>query len=275
MNILSLRTSERKGIAERSGRVKSGGERTGFARHFPVGRNAVFLCERKSNRQIGSEVRRKPFPATEKTVSAFFVFAGIDGDRPDLPQGEDMSRFRNLKRSLRIGLESEDWEERIVELDGISPRELTGPLFACLPLAAPVRDRAAEALGRAVARMAGESREEARNVVRRFMWHMNEESGNIGWGIPEAFGAVLAHNRKLAEEFGPILISYIRNTGKDDNFCDHAVLRRSCFAAVDRLLQAWPDFAGQARAPLQAGLLDEDSVCRELARNTLDRIGLF
>lgn len=186
-----------------------------------------------------------------------------------------MSRFLKSKKMLKAILEQDDWKARLVELDAFAPRELVGPLFSCLPLPDPIRERAAELLGNRVSLMAEENREEARNVVRRLMWHMNEESGNMGWGIPEAFGSVLAQNRNLANEFGAVLISYIRNTGKDDNYCDHPLLRRSCFAAVDRLVRTWPDFAAQARAPLQAGLLDTDSGCRAQARKTLAHLGLF
>ena len=186
-----------------------------------------------------------------------------------------MSRFRTTRMRLKNMLEQDDWKTRLVELEAVEPRELVGPLFSCLPLAVPVRDRAAELLGTVVARMEEKNREEARNVVRRLMWHMNEESGNMGWGIPEAFGAVLAASRTLANEFGPVLISYIIDTGKDDNYCDHPLLRRSCFGAVDRLVRAWPEFAAKVRGPLQAGLLDPDSGCREQAGRTLARIGLF
>ena len=185
-----------------------------------------------------------------------------------------MPRFRNIKKKVREYLVAEDWEEQCGLLL-TAPRELVGPLFSCLPLPEPVRGRAAEMLGRAVALIASDKMEDARNIVRRLMWHMNEESGNIGWGIPEAFGAVLAHHRPLAGEFGSVLVSYIWHTGKDDNYCDHALLRRSCFNGVDMLLRAWPEFAPLARIPLQAGLLDEDPVCRESARAILSRIGMF
>lgn len=184
-------------------------------------------------------------------------------------------RFRTLKSSIRSRLESADWPAFAQELENVPPRELVGPLFACLPLGGEATDRAAAALGRAVSRMADEHMEEARNVIRRLMWHMNEESGNIGWGIPEAFAEVLAQHRRLGDEFHAILFSYITNTGKEDNFCDNAVLRRSCFRAVERLVLARPDLAPKARGPLQAGLRDEDPVCRDLAREALDKIGMF
>ncbi|MFQ9869079.1 MAG: hypothetical protein ACLRWP_20725 [Bilophila wadsworthia] len=60
-----------------------------------------------------------------------------------------------------------------------------GPLVFLSALGGEATDRAASAPGKAVSRMADEHIEEARNVVRRLMWHMNEESGNIGWGIPK------------------------------------------------------------------------------------------
>lgn len=184
-------------------------------------------------------------------------------------------RFRTLKSAVRSRLQAPDWPAFARELDAYPARELVGPLFACLPLGGEATDRAAAALGRAVSRLADEHIEEARNVIRRLMWHMNEESGNIGWGIPEAFGEVLAQNRRLADEFHSILFSYITNTGKEDNFCDNAVLRRSCYRAAERLALARPDLAPQARGPFQGGLRDEDPACREAAREALEKIGMF
>lgn len=184
-------------------------------------------------------------------------------------------RFRTLKTTIRTRLQEPGWDDFAKELDEVPSRELVGPLFSCLPLGGEATDRAASALGKAVSRMADEHIEEARNVVRRLMWHMNEESGNIGWGIPEAFAEILAQHRRLGDEFYPILNSYIIDTGKGDNFCDNNVLRRSCFRAVERFALARPDLASKARGPLQAGLRDEDSVCREIAREALGKIGMF
>ena len=79
----------------------------------------------------------------------------------------------------------------------------------------------------------------------------------------------------LGDEFYPILNSYVIDTGKGDNFCDNNVLRRSCFRAVERFALARPDLASKARGPLQAGLRDEDPVCREIAREALGKIGMF
>ena len=54
---------------------------------------------------------------------------------------------------------------------------------------------------------------------------MSEESGNIGWGIPEAFAECLAASPELAKTYHKILISYIVDLGFDDNYCDNDQLR--------------------------------------------------
>lgn len=182
--------------------------------------------------------------------------------------------FHAVKADLRRGLaeeREEDWLTSLARLEARPARELVNPLLACLPLGGRSTLRAAGALGRAVARMTEEDGlEDARNLVRRLMWQMNEESGNIGWGVPEAFAEILACQPRLAEEFHRILISYVRKTGRDDNYCDHAVLRRSCFRAVGRLAEARPDLAAAGRDALLAGLADdEDAACRQEAAAAL------
>lgn len=186
-----------------------------------------------------------------------------------------LPRFRALKSEIRTHLQSPHWNEYLAKLATLPPRELIGPLLSCLPLGGELTARAAVAFGQAVAALAEESLEDARNIVRRLMWHMNEESGNIGWGIPEAFAETLVKNRRLADEFHLVLFSYINHTGRDDNYCDYDELRRSCYRAVIRLAVARPDLASKARPLLQSGLLDPDPVCRDLAREGLGEIGLF
>ena len=185
-----------------------------------------------------------------------------------------MPRMRSTKQQLKQYLQSPQWRDHLEEIAAGGASHV-GPLFSFLLLGPQTMHRAAVALGLTTARLAEREPEAARNIIRRFMWHMNEESGNIGWGIPEAFAEILAQHRRLGDEFYPILNSYVIDTGKGDNFCDNNVLRRSCFRAVERFALARPDLASKARGPLQAGLRDEDPVCREIAREALGKIGMF
>ncbi len=182
-------------------------------------------------------------------------------------------RFRAIKIRLRRCLEEEqdeNWERCLSELEAHPPKELTNPLLSCLALGGRSTLRAAQALGRVAVRIVEEyGIEEGRNLLRRLMWQMNEESGNIGWGVPEAFAEILVHQAQLANEFHHILFSYILNTGKDDNYCDHAILRCSCFRAVGRVANSRPELAAKARKVLAAGLVDEDETCRTEAARIL------
>lgn len=182
-------------------------------------------------------------------------------------------RMRALKARLRPLLREDGWQ---AHLDAITACGLAavGPLISFLPLDPLTRHRAAVALGRVVSRIAAARPEEMRNVMRRLMWHMNEESGNIGWGIPEAFGEIAAACPQAGKEFHRVLISYIIELEKDDNFCDQDVLRRSCYWAIGRLAQSRPDLAAPARPWLRRGAaLDRDTVCRGMAAWALSCLG--
>jgi len=176
-----------------------------------------------------------------------------------------MSRIRANKILLREALGAPDWRERLERLTADAPRSFVGPLMSCLAQGGTQGGRAAAALGACVAAIAREAPEDARSIMRRFMWHMNEESGNLGWGIPQSMAETLARSALLAEEYSRVLLSYIHNTGREDNYVEYAPLRLSCYWAVGRLLQARPESAASALPLLRAGLQDEDTACRDMA----------
>lgn len=102
---------------------------------------------------------------------------------------------------------------------------------------ARVRWGAVAAAGRVVAEHGRNDMESARVIMRRLMWMLNDESGGIGWGVPEAMGAIMAENDRLADEFAPILLSYIR---PEANFLEHPVLQRGLLWGLGRLAKSRP-----------------------------------
>jgi hypothetical protein len=92
-------------------------------------------------------------------------------------------------------------------------------------------------MGAVVARLAEVSMESARVVMRRFMWNLNEESGGIGWGCPEAMGECMARSEQLADEYGCILISYL-HPGR--NYIENPALQEGVLWGVGRLAHARP-----------------------------------
>ncbi len=148
---------------------------------------------------------------------------------------------RALKKRIEALVQRGDSPGAMAEIHLYPPRAVINPLFGLLlSTDSRVRWNAVAAMGDIVSRMAQEDIESARVVLRRLMWQLNDESGGIGWGCPEAMGEILARNKKLAEEFAPIVISYIR---EDGNFLEYEPLQPGAIWAVGRLSGAWPDLA--------------------------------
>ncbi|MBO4317979.1 MAG: HEAT repeat domain-containing protein [Mailhella sp.] len=184
-----------------------------------------------------------------------------------------MPGFRRNKQNVRAALgaagTAAGWENVRSSL-GISHKELAAALFALLTEGGETARRAAEGMGFAVAGIhAHDGAEPAKNIVRRFIWHMNEESGNAGWGIPVAFAEVLAACPPLAEEYHTILLSYLLDLPGDSNYCDFAPLRSECYDAAELLLLRCPQYREPAKRFLADILADPDPSCREKARHLM------
>jgi hypothetical protein len=118
------------------------------------------------------------------------------------------------KRRISKLLESSDIEAVIHELRQLPASRVINPLIGALCSSnETVRWHAVTALGPIVADLADHDMEAARVVMRRFMWSLNDESGGIGWGAPEAMAEIMAAHDRLAEEYGHMLVAYMREDG--------------------------------------------------------------
>jgi hypothetical protein len=93
-------------------------------------------------------------------------------------------------------------------------------------------------MGRVVSRQAEEDMADARVIMRRLMWNLNDESGGIGWGSPEAMGEIMACSPPLAREYRHIAISHIDPEG---NFLEHEGLQQGALWGIGRLFHARPE----------------------------------
>jgi len=162
---------------------------------------------------------------------------------------------RQLKKKIQKLLLQKNLESGLAEIGRMSARKAINPLFSFLcSLDELLKWRAVMAMGEVVDRLADADMESARVIMRRYIWQLNDESGGIGWGCPEAMGEIMARNENLAEEFGCILVSYIR---PDGNFLEHETLQRGALWGVGRLAHARPrllkDSADYLDPYMQAG----------------------
>ena len=121
---------------------------------------------------------------------------------------------RDIKRKVLDLLNAEDFGEALALLCELPPRRTINPLFIFFcSTDSETRWRAITATGVVVANLAEKDMESARVVMRRMIWNLNDESGGIGWGMPEAMGEVMARHEGLASEYVSILVSYAREDG--------------------------------------------------------------
>ena len=196
---------------------------------------------------------------------------------------------RQLKKEVFELLSNKDFEKDILKISGFSARAVVNPLFSFFYNSDElIKWRAVTAMGAVVSNLADHDMESSRVVMRRFIWNLNDESGGIGWGSPEAMGEIMARHEGLAKEYYKILLSYIM---PDGNYIEHEILQRGVLWGIGRLAHARsnlventahllcpymesPDPALRGLAAWTAGLFDCEAINRLLNRLENDQATL-
>ena len=187
---------------------------------------------------------------------------------------EKIKSRKALKNNVVSLLKTSDIDQALSALSKFSPRRVINPLLSLFcSQDEELRWKAITAMGFIVSTIASKDMESARIVMRRLMWSLNDESGGIGWGAPEAMGEIMACNEGLAQEYVHILFSYAR---EDGNFLEHEPLQRGVLWGLGRLAQVMPHLLEKQNVsqPLQFYLKSSDATIRALAAWTLGLIGV-
>jgi hypothetical protein len=178
---------------------------------------------------------------------------------------------RELKSRVLAALQLEDGEQCMAVLVEFPARKVVNPLISLFcSNDSTMRWRAVTAMGAVVAALASTDMEAARVVMRRMIWQLNEESGGIGWGIPEAMGEIMARHESLAMEYSHMLVSYIQ---EDGNFLEHVPLQRGVLWGLGRLARARPSLVEKAAPDIEIFLSAADAQLRGLAAWILGLVG--
>jgi hypothetical protein len=146
---------------------------------------------------------------------------------------------RKLKRKILHLLGQENFTKALEQIENFPLKSSIGPLFSFFySKDDQVRWRAITAMGAVVSKLADSDIESGRVVMRRLMWNLNDESGGIGWGSPEAMGEIMARSRRLADEYWNILVSYIC---EDGNYVEYEMLQRGVLWGFGRLAHKRPE----------------------------------
>ncbi len=176
-------------------------------------------------------------------------------------------RGRSLKKKLFDLLSQGDLDKALVETGRFPSRQIINPLLSFIQSGnEKVKWGAVKATGHVVSRLADSDLEAARVIMRRLMWTLNDESGGIGWGSPEAMGEILAAHSGLAQEYSVILLSYAR---EDGNYLEHEGLQRGLMWGIGRLSEKRPELVRGSAEFLLPYLQSQDEVIRGLAARVM------
>lgn len=146
--------------------------------------------------------------------------------------------MRDFRKQLLHFLEQEDFDKNLKDIHKFPIQKTINALFAflCSP-DKKIKNNAILAMGEVVSTIAENDMNHAREIMRRFLWSLNEESGWIGWGSAEAMAEIMSRNDDLAQEYHKFLISYI---SEGDNYLLFEELRKEVVLALKRLSEVHP-----------------------------------
>jgi HEAT repeat protein len=125
-----------------------------------------------------------------------------------------------------------------------------------------MRWRAVEGVGR-IAGVKGErKRKGVRETIRKLLWSMNDESGNLIWNAPEVIAEILVNVPALIDKVGGLLMAFLRE----------APFERGAHWAVARVAAVKPHVYRERASDLEPSLSDPDPYIRAHAALALIRI---
>jgi hypothetical protein len=150
----------------------------------------------------------------------------------------------SFKDQILEFLNRDNFEKNLIDIHQFPQLKVVNALFSLLVTTnEDLKNRVVKVFGEVVSKIAETNLESARIVMRRLMLSLNDESGGIGWGSPEAMGEIMARSERLADEYHKILISYVRGGGNELEFDG---LQKSVIAGIKRLAEVRPDLIKEA-----------------------------
>jgi hypothetical protein len=151
---------------------------------------------------------------------------------------------RKLKQLVLQILAGPSLPDMFHQLGQYPPQSLTGPLFSALCSSDElIRWHAISAFGDLAQRLAECDMEQVRILMRRMLWSLNDESGGIGWGAPEAMAEIMYNLQLIREEYLHMLLSYVQDDGpelfQDGNFIELPYLQRGVLWGISRIAEKY------------------------------------
>ncbi|SRR5579883_35579 len=174
------------------------------------------------------------------------------------------------KAEVEEALSNKDWA-KLVQLARQESAQVLGYLTSRLCSDdAGVKWKAVRALGVVAGDREAMGDAQVRELLRRFVWLLSDESGNVPFGVPEAFGEVLVARPEFQEEFLPLLCAL----AYDPECSQTGPIEQGVYWALGRVGQPVVTCSPEAvEAVMQAAQQHPDPEVRNLAAWALTRFG--
>ena len=151
--------------------------------------------------------------------------------------------MRSYNKKILEFLSQKDFDKNLTSINEFPVQKTINALFSFLSSTdKSIKENAILAMGEIVSRMAENDYESAKDIMRRLVWSLNEESGWIGWGSAETMAEIMVKNEQMAKDFHKILISYI---SEGENYLLFEELRKEVFKALKRLGKVRPELVDE------------------------------
>lgn len=188
---------------------------------------------------------------------------------------------RQVKKEIFKLLDQYEPSELTEKLIDFPQTHVINALFMALcDVSERVRWHAVSCFGEIVSTMAKENVESARIIMRRFLWTLNDESGGIGWGAPEAMAEIMCKSDVLRGEYIHMLISYMQEDGdelfQDGNYLELPLIQRGLLWGIGILCHRFPEEMRQRGlgVDIEKYLASDDKQVRRLALWALVGLGV-
>jgi hypothetical protein len=175
---------------------------------------------------------------------------------------------RPLKHTLLELLDQGRFDE-IAEMATRRKRVLGSLVSLTYAADARISWRAAEALGVAASRIAEGDPDHVRELLRRLMWLVNDESGGICLRAPEAMAEILRRQPTLYADYIPIVTLLLINLAEEDL----ERFRAGILRAIGRLGPLARDSFQDVAPAVVSALIDSDPQVRGMAVWCLHEVG--
>ncbi|NOX20693.1 MAG: hypothetical protein GXO99_05455 [Nitrospirae bacterium] len=166
-----------------------------------------------------------------------------------------MNRFE-LKKVVIEALKNRDLE-KIARLALEHPRTISILFSLSYDKDSLITWRAIEAMGEVVKEIARRSREDAREIMKRLLWSITEESGGLGWSSIEMISEVIVKSPEVFSDVALLIPEYF----------DEPVFRESVLYAIWRIGKERPELLERdaVKEVLSEALKSEDPEIQGLA----------